>query len=1295
MAGTAPLCSNMVSQSINFHGHQLLKQLTTSHPKDLETLNLKDIDYNVYKARVHEVCKQGNASRQELLHFITTKCPNLFLPREVNPWAEVSEDDFGMEDRRNQLPPLEYFMKVESHIREDMFFKTVKRGDILFAKVSNYLHELLQCVKIHSTMGDVVRDLIDTDIKAHLRVEDSNPDPPDQDPLGRWMLRTRLCVEVLEVDASDHYLLVGTNGVTIQPHLKDKIKLGKITVNDQPPIISKMKEHSIKSYSQALEKLSIFNNPRSIRHLAGKFGLDIFAHSSLMDTLKYKFADREMYKSLRKAQMSRWAHKSVADGVVFFKRGQHEEAFQCLNKALQIDNENVEAFVAKGALLANLGRFEKAVEDFEQALEHNPTHSNARKYICETLVELGRQLEEDEKMEEAEKKYKKCLEINPEHPAGLEAMNSLNRKLGRVNDQYPGETDYVQRVLRDLIEMEEEFKRKSQPTTSDSKSSPNSKLEERSSRSRSRGRTKSSSHTQSRSRSRSMSPLAKKMSLQEGRWHPPSNIDTTSSYMESVVPHPNMGVAPVVPGYGYPVPGWPPSTVAHMVPNAQLLPPALYSHPPPGYSAIPAPGMVSSSNYASHEDEEYKARVDKFLKQLEGSRPSDKKDRGKKCSTRERESRRRRKRSRDSRKRRSRSNKSRSRSISYSSTSRSTSSSSSNSSSSSSDSSDDSNRKKYKKRKKNKKNDKKDKKVGKMDKVHKDQHEEQPCYPPSLSKVEEDPIPELESLNKKLSAYYKKVEASQREAPSQDKNTKAKDTPKKEGDKNTKAKDTPNKEGGSDKPDSIALMMNVMKSYEQGFRLSKTKLGANSAPTVKAIHPAFRESDEDDILDQPASSCINQEKSPVSTNKAFIENSIIKPKSHSKVLSRSHSRSPSRSHPRSQYRRDSCERSRSKGRSIRDSRERSRSKGRSIRDSRERSRSKGRNIRDSRERSRSKGRNIRDSRERSMSRTLSHTRPRSWEHEFPHSSGRSLHKSFTTAAHYPRHFQGQGQHSWERGAHFKQDLHEREMMIEAARQKIENQIKYGDDDSDVFERKRHSKTPSHRESTRYGSPGRRKSSRPKTPSRWDSSRPKTPSRWDSSRPKTPSRWESSRPKTPSRWESSRPKTPSRWESSRPKTPSRWESSRPKTPSRWDSSRPKTPSRWDSSRPKTPSRWDSSRPKTPSRWDSSRPKTPSRWESSRPKTPSRWDSSRPKTPSRWDSSRPVASNNDDDRSSAGKVSPNRSDRFGKWDKEENNKQGEPKIGNSLTEMETFVEAAKQKQLELMKERNKEFLKPPVD
>ena len=41
------------------------------------------------------------------------------------------------------------------------------------------------------------------------------------------------------------------------------------------------------------------------------------------------------------------------------------EAFQCLNQALNIDNDNVEGLVARGALYANNGGLDKAVEDFE------------------------------------------------------------------------------------------------------------------------------------------------------------------------------------------------------------------------------------------------------------------------------------------------------------------------------------------------------------------------------------------------------------------------------------------------------------------------------------------------------------------------------------------------------------------------------------------------------------------------------------------------------------------------------------------------------------------------------------------------------------------------------------------------------------------------------------------------------------------------------------------------------------------------------------------------------------------
>ena len=45
---------------------------------------------------------------------------------------------------------------------------------------------------------------------------------------------------------------------------------------------------------------------------------------------------------------------SVADGVDHFKHGRLTEAMQMFNKALQIDSDNVEALVARGALYVYL-----------------------------------------------------------------------------------------------------------------------------------------------------------------------------------------------------------------------------------------------------------------------------------------------------------------------------------------------------------------------------------------------------------------------------------------------------------------------------------------------------------------------------------------------------------------------------------------------------------------------------------------------------------------------------------------------------------------------------------------------------------------------------------------------------------------------------------------------------------------------------------------------------------------------------------------------------------------------------
>lgn len=97
--------------------------------------------------------------------------------------------------------------------------------------------------------------------------------------------------------------------------------------------------------------------------------------------------------------------------------------------------------VARGALFANNGSLEKAVLDFEKALEIDREHRNARKYLCETLVALARglQVQEDRK-EEALSTYKRVLELAPRFQDALDGINSLQvMSMCTVNCKYATE----------------------------------------------------------------------------------------------------------------------------------------------------------------------------------------------------------------------------------------------------------------------------------------------------------------------------------------------------------------------------------------------------------------------------------------------------------------------------------------------------------------------------------------------------------------------------------------------------------------------------------------------------------------------------------------------------------------------------------------------------------------------------------------------------------------------------------------------------------------------------------------
>lgn len=116
-------------------------------------------------------------------------------------------------------------------------------------------------------------------------------------------------------------------------------------------------------------------------------------------------------------------------GVDYFKVGRHVEAMNEYNKALEIDPQNVEALVARGALYATKGSLNKAIGDFEIALENCPTHRNARKYLCQTLVERGRQLEEEDKLVNAESYYKKALSLDETFQEAEEALTKLRKHM--------------------------------------------------------------------------------------------------------------------------------------------------------------------------------------------------------------------------------------------------------------------------------------------------------------------------------------------------------------------------------------------------------------------------------------------------------------------------------------------------------------------------------------------------------------------------------------------------------------------------------------------------------------------------------------------------------------------------------------------------------------------------------------------------------------------------------------------------------------------------------------------------
>lgn len=107
-----------------------------------------------------------------------------------------------------------------------------------------------------------------------------------------------------------------------------------------------------------------------------------------------------MKSHLRECQSKLASKKYVTKGVECFKKGEHQEAMNNYRTALELDKENTDALVARGALYSSkfvklqpiiLISFRKqwraACEDLEAAYKIDPAHKNAKDYLIRVLFD--------------------------------------------------------------------------------------------------------------------------------------------------------------------------------------------------------------------------------------------------------------------------------------------------------------------------------------------------------------------------------------------------------------------------------------------------------------------------------------------------------------------------------------------------------------------------------------------------------------------------------------------------------------------------------------------------------------------------------------------------------------------------------------------------------------------------------------------------------------------------------------------------------------------------------------------
>lgn len=415
---------DLLRQSVSFHGENLLSLLKCEQN---ENPDFKHLASDLYKS-----LNQRDKDEQSpvLEQFIARKADLLFAPswkisEPADEWQEELGEAFAV------MPPLEQFMEVSFEERRELFYRDVERGDMVIGRI-NSVRDFGLFVTLLCTAGGLKRDIEDLEIKALCPKREVPSTGNHDDPLSYYQIGDLIRAGVKDIDRYHEKLTLSLHSSSVSPHM-EKVKLGVLNKEDLPLHYTRgeiVSSDSNETFEKLLDESLGLSNPLNVDFLLGKLGISDTQTPSLMRGLQSKrFKEEDFATTIRKKQSVSWALKCVKTGVGHFKSGRHVDAMNEYNKALEIDTNNVEALVARGALYATKGSLVKAIEDFELALENCPTHRNAKKYLCQTLVERGGQVEEEEKLVTAESLYKRALVLDDTFKEAAEALEKLQIRI--------------------------------------------------------------------------------------------------------------------------------------------------------------------------------------------------------------------------------------------------------------------------------------------------------------------------------------------------------------------------------------------------------------------------------------------------------------------------------------------------------------------------------------------------------------------------------------------------------------------------------------------------------------------------------------------------------------------------------------------------------------------------------------------------------------------------------------------------------------------------------------------------